>query len=300
MPAVIPPIPILLSLSTQYANFVASIQNGDLLGMGDINTGDRITRPNVVPLLILLVLVIFYLLMTIVWPRLPFAWAITTIMNVCRHIRKRNKVHVDSRGFIYAADLVQLKDPLRTEISPYTGEYYKIIDYGTKKCCNCVASKDEITKEETEDGWKGLFKDGLLTKCKTFLKPSYIANQVRNIGAIKYTFEVVGDHGIYSYELSKIPAYKKAMLALQETVEAIMADELDGDVDWNHRYSRTKGKNLKKSVVEEYERKRKQRIIDEQKKKKVYFLMMGVSVCVYVMLCFCSLEICINYLLFCV
>ena len=159
---------------------------------------------------------------------------------------------------------------MRTEISPFTGEYYKLIDYGqTSLFSRCRKHKDEITKAETEDGWKGLYKDGMLSKCKTFLKPTYFGNHVRNVGAIKNTYEVVGDHGVFTYEISRIPQYKNAMRALKETMDLILSDEMDVNVNWNHHGSKTRGKNIKQSVMEEYEKKRKQRILDEQKKKKV-------------------------------
>lgn len=79
---------------------------------------------------------------------------------------------------------------------------------------------------------------------------------------------MVGDHGVFSYEISRIPAYKGAIKALFETMELILTDEADHNIDWNHASSKTRGKNVKKSVMEEYERKRKERILAEQKKKK--------------------------------
>lgn len=73
---------------------------------------------------------------------------------------------------------------------------------------------------------------------------------------------------MFTYEISRIPQYKSAMRALKETMDLILSDELDSNVDWNHAGAKTRGKNLKQSVMEEYERKRKDRILAEQKKKK--------------------------------
>lgn len=266
LPDAVENISILKSLSDQYSDFAGDM-DGYKLG-GVLSLGSRITRPSILPLFGLFVMIVFYLLFAFIWPKLPIAWVVSRFMNCLRQCKK-NRVHTDNRGFVYNVDLMNLKDPLRTEISPYTGEYYKLIEYGQRTLCSrCSKSKDEITKAETEDGWKGLYKDGMLSKCKTFLKPTYFGNHIRNVGAIKNTYEIVGDHGVFTYEISRIPQYKNAMRALKETMDLILSDEMDVNVNWNHHSSKTRGKNIKQSVMEEYENKRKQRILDEQKKKK--------------------------------
>ncbi len=269
LPDAVESISILQTLSDEYAEFAETMDGYRLFGF--INLGSRITRPNVLPLLVLLAAIVIYMFLAYIWPKLPIHWVIKRSLNCVRQCKK-NRVHTDNRGFIYNADLMALKDPLRTETSPYCGEYYKLIEYGNASsiCSMCSKPRDEITMADTEDGWKGLYKDGVLSKCKTFLKPTHFGNQVRNVGAIKNTYEVVGDHGVFSYEISKIPQYRNAIRALKETMDLILSDEMDTNVNWNHSSSKTRGKNIKQNVMEEYERKRKQRILDEQKRKKVY------------------------------
>jgi hypothetical protein len=250
-----------------YNQFVESLQNREVF---IINLGTRITRPTIVPLCAMLALIVLYILMKFIWPKLPVAWFITSFRKLIAGLSKGRKVHADARGFIYNIDLLRLKDPLRTESSPFTGEYYKIIDYGSQRCC--FGHKDEITKEDTEAGWKGLYRDGLLTKCKTFLKPALLPNgSTRNAGAIKHTHEVISDHAVSTYEISKIPSYRTAILALQETMDLILQDEMDPNINWNHYNNKTGSGALAKGKMEAYEKNRKERIMANQKVKKVIF-----------------------------
>jgi hypothetical protein len=194
LPSSIEDIAIIVAMSDKYANFADMMQNYDVFGI--VNLGERITRPNILPLLGLFAAIVIYLLMAFVWPRLPVHWVLSRLLNCVRQCKK-NRVHIDNKGFVYNVDIMGLKvsaattttttttttsttttiiitvtkllllllllpqDPLRTEISPYTGEYYKLVDYGgSNKCGRCRTSKDEITKAETDVGWKGLYKDG--------------------------------------------------------------------------------------------------------------------------------------------
>lgn len=99
-------ISILQSLSDEYASFAADMENYELFNT--VNLGDRITRPNILPLLLLFALIVLYLLFALVWPRLPIAWILSRFMN-CIHQCKKNRVHTDNRGFVYNVDLIALK-----------------------------------------------------------------------------------------------------------------------------------------------------------------------------------------------
>lgn len=245
------------TLSENYNNF--ALNHADKIYYG-INTGSRITRGNVLPIFVFLVIVVLGLIISYIWKFTPmnilyqickFFW------KLCKAARHGNRVQ-PSKRLVTGFELIKLGDPLRTEMAPYTGDYFQYLENEIvvqRKCCG-VESIPDLTEDEAKAGWKVAYNGAHKVKMLTFQKPTRIADVNRSKGQLKKTYEIIAGHGAYSYNLFHIPQYATIMLALKEGTESILFDNLDGE-----------GRETHKSVLDAYTKRRNEKIIAAQREK---------------------------------
>ena len=143
---------------------------------------ERVFRPNVFPLLLLLIFIISIAVIQIFWKLLPFFW-IGKFLNLCDinfikykrwNYGVRNKIHVTTIDMSYRKSDVRVlrinNQPMRHS-APFTGEYFchlprssihfKLISkYYFRSCCMFNSRVDDVSREkkihymnQEEDGW---------------------------------------------------------------------------------------------------------------------------------------------------
>lgn len=178
----------------------------------------KIVRLNVFPLFVLLMIIVAAKVIVWVLQYVPLEWIYEHIILVYRKICTPNAVHAVSKikredGYLYGQDMVKLNDPLRQEMAPYTGPYYKFVRFTDQQSTRLqrflmrlgLAAQD-ITKEEEEKGWE---------LCTI---EDYVAKVKKSKGREKLTFEIIGERSCSSYAIERIPAYATAMHGLKEGI----------------------------------------------------------------------------------
>ncbi len=89
----------------------------------------RITRGNVFPLFVTLVVIVLVKLIRLFWKVLPFYWIGKAFAYVVRRcVKPADKTKVQkTKGFVHSYEILKRNDPLRTEAAPYTGSYYRYL-----------------------------------------------------------------------------------------------------------------------------------------------------------------------------
>lgn len=112
-------------------SFIRSLETKSLLPQSLDFIYHRVTRGNVFPLFVVLVLIIAVKIIRLFWKVLPFYWIGKAIHWVLRKLLKtsrENKIRVHkTKGFLHSYELLQRGDPLRTEAAPYSGAYYRYL-----------------------------------------------------------------------------------------------------------------------------------------------------------------------------
>lgn len=194
---------------------------------GDSRVGSRFNRSNVTPLVVLLIICIFVKLARLLISMIPIFSLLKCFFSFFSDLFPNHKVfELDSEGFINGWTIQKLNDPFRQEISPFSGPYYKYLKDKTAPelgCFHrCFRSDDiKFTNQEIKEGWKAMHDGNYISKVKVWRKQTKIRGVIKDKGSKKSTYEVIGDHGCYSYHLIKIPAYKMIMEALQQGIRAI-------------------------------------------------------------------------------
>ena len=217
----------------------------------------RATRPNCVPLTVLLIISIVILLLEKLWRVLPVFWAIK-IMKCIISIISQDKtaaVHhdvassdmargedhdliIDTSDYLTEFEIHELNHHLRQESAPFTGEYYQycydlVEEDRRQKACWCFRpsrkhDSDFISDDDKVQNWH-LAKDGkYVIKEKLWNRTTVHNGEVRKKGEPKRTFELLDETGTSSYELDRVPRYKLAMKALEEGI--LLHEEL-ADID---------------------------------------------------------------------
>lgn len=121
------------------------------------------------------------------------------------------------------------KDPLRSEMAPYTGDYYhyarsEYIKQGG--CCKALRQlvSDDLTDEEVALGWRMTYIGEHKVKMITWDNNTRVNGVFRKKGSTQRTYEVVGQYGCWSYEIYRIPQYRSIMMAIQEGMQSILQD----------------------------------------------------------------------------
>lgn len=282
-------------VSDNYNSWVED-QEGRSLVFG-LNAGHRLTRGNVFPLFVLLVIIV---VLEFGGPLLRYSplhalYHFMRIISTCfSHCCRRHCSCLCNclccggkrKHSVKGIELMGMKDPLRAETAPYTGDYfhYARSEYIKQKgCCKGLRHlvTDELTESEIEAGWRMTYIGEHKVKMITWENNTRVNGVFRRKGSTQRTYEVVGQYGCWSYELHRIPHYRSIMMAIQEGMESILQDiehDKDGagesDLRKKSDASATEGDDHYKSatkrlsVVDKYKQRHleKQQSIAETKK----------------------------------
>ncbi|CAM6032032.1 unnamed protein product, partial [Sphagnum compactum] len=125
------------------------------------------------------------------------------------------------RSTISGFDLIQLHDELRQEAAPFSEKYYSYVldkDDIPNTCSKMICNTDPLFLSEQEilDGWVLVDHDKYVLKCKVWVSDTHDHDVSNPVGDFKRTFEVIADEGCHSYNLEMIPAYRKAIIGLEQ------------------------------------------------------------------------------------
>ena len=224
----------------KYNDFMEN-QEGRDLGFG-INAGHRLTRATVFPLVVVLALIVIldFGRAIILYSPLHLVYQLCRIVGsffwrccCMKGIGKKKKV----KGI----DLMAKKDPLRTEMAPYTGDYFhyarsEYIKQGDA-CCKALRHlvTDDLTDEEIATGWRMTYIGEHKVKMITWENNTRVNGVFRKKGSTQRTYEVIGQYGCWSYVIYRIPQYRSIMMAIQEGMESILQDiEHDEELREHH------------------------------------------------------------------
>jgi hypothetical protein len=226
------------SPSTQaYETFLANIRGEQSShDGGDGYIRDRIFRTNVFPLFILLLVTLLGIFLNRFWKQLPVFWVWKILQFVVMSIFYTTKdIFADQSegGMIDPWDLLRMKDPLRRQSSPFTGEYYRFVKHKDEIPDTCVqmfeyAYLTQLNETEMEEGWRMEDRSDFVVQVKEFTEDGKRIDGHRvHKGEKKLTYEVIQDHRCNSYDVERVPAYKLAIHGLREGIAHQLYDEND-------------------------------------------------------------------------
>lgn len=212
----------------------------------------RVFKPNVFPLLLLLAMAIVAAVVQILWKFLPFFWIekIASFVSelLWRPCCKSVKVHaVTDDTFLRSClqsdiRVLRLNAQALKHSAPFTGEYFCYLprfflaEKTHKSCCDGgkrrpVLARWELLENANKymNGW--IYLDSIEVsstgtaakdeqysayKVKKWISRSCVDGVVRQQGDLKMTYEVIQDHGCSSYALEKIPGYEIVIKGFKE------------------------------------------------------------------------------------
>mmetsp|Transcript_15197 Transcript_15197/g.22859 ORF Transcript_15197/g.22859 Transcript_15197/m.22859 type:complete len:1310 (+) Transcript_15197:270-4199(+) len=225
-------------VSELYNNWVEKQTERDILFF---NTGDRITRGNVFPLFVLMVIIVVTTFIFNAMKHSPIYYFAKVIHWTWTHIQL-NKASNGRTKKLSPFEIAKRGDPLRAEMAPFTGDYYQFLQSEfekSKRVSRCLGFitkfvRPDLTEEELQQGWRVSYQGAYKVKMAQWMRTTRVAGVGRPKGSIQRTYELISLHGCYSYNLYKIPHYKTVMIAIQEGIESVAADMemgLENDVD---------------------------------------------------------------------
>jgi hypothetical protein len=118
------------SASTQaYDTFLSTLrQSNGGFGIASV----RLFQPNVFPLFCLLIIVLVGVFLIHFWKQLPVFWVFKMLEFVVQSLTRSAEnifQNQNDMGTIEGWDLLRLKDPLRRQSAPFTGEYFRYVKH---------------------------------------------------------------------------------------------------------------------------------------------------------------------------
>ena len=173
-------------------------------------------QDNTFVLFVTLLIILLVKVIRKIWFLLPFYWIFhfyQTLKKIC--CGGKRKVQANENGLIKPYDIYMLKHPLRREMAPFTGGYYKFIRMVDEipGCweANCKKVMPDLTDEEENSGWKVTIMDDIYdVKAKVFGATVMVDGFMRNRGSYRYTYEIMGEDPEKSltYDLKFLPLHK--------------------------------------------------------------------------------------------
>jgi len=98
----------------------------------------KVVRANVFPLFFLFLFVILLKVLRAIWDRVPLYWVMEVLSRLAKFICRLKDVPsllklVGPDGYVHGYDLLRLRDPLRLEMAPYTGNYFRYMKHVEEK-----------------------------------------------------------------------------------------------------------------------------------------------------------------------
>lgn len=150
---------------------------------------------------------------------------------VASGVRKKKRKNAPK---IHTYDLYVINHPLRQASAPFTGEYFQysrkdeIAQISTNQpCCTLTRPRSIVdprflSPDEVNRGWK-IAEKGKHFVRKQLLSAADGSDAIRAAGSWRRTYEVVQSHGLNTYRLEHIPAYKDAMTGIRLAIAATAA-----------------------------------------------------------------------------
>ncbi len=202
----------------------------------------RAIRPNTFPLFILFAIIFIALVIRNMYRFVPIYWLfrLSMAINKCVKTMRRRKDEVEDDGYIEPSTLFEMKDPLRREFAPFTGEYYKFVPIESVKipkkgCCTGLCSEEEIDEAISADdrsvGWDVVTYQSRYggtgehyIKIKVWPEKVMLPGGItREKGSQKCTFEILNEMKVlFSYQENMIQAFRMSMLGDHELVSQEM------------------------------------------------------------------------------
>lgn len=204
----------------------------DILVSGPISYAqERLLRPNIFPLFILLLLTVAYYPLRFIFRYIIPLELLISVFRKCFCTQKHETAVSSRRDGITGYELMLLNDELRQEAAPFSEQYYSYVLSQEKavKFCRPLCRKkeslfEELSKQEQREGWLHVGRGRHVLKCKVWTQTTDLGYTVRRPGEFKKTHEVIADAGCNSFNLASIPVYKKAIIALEQGAKNLQLD----------------------------------------------------------------------------
>ena len=126
------------------------------------------------------------------------------------HIRA-SKLRTGPAQKVYSFDLLAKGDHLRAESAPFTGDYFQFLGSEfdkSKRMMRCLGFlkkfvAPDLTEEEMQHGWRVSYHGPYKVKVCQWEKATRVAGVARPAGSVKRTYEMISDHGCWSYQLHR-------------------------------------------------------------------------------------------------
>ncbi|RYY88736.1 hypothetical protein EON63_01915, partial [archaeon] len=209
------------SASSSYDKFLKGIR--DESG-GYSFARDKLFRPNVFPLFMLLMIVGVGVVLRKLWRELPISWFLNMIARQIKHLFIQDDIFAmqTDEGKISGWDLLRLDDPLRQQSSGLTKEYYRYVKHRDEIPDTCYrmfsyAYLTKMTEIDVEEGWKLEDRGDFVVKVKIWREEHKRSDGSKaKVGTLKHTYEVIADHRCNSYNIEKVPAYYLPVRGIRE------------------------------------------------------------------------------------
>lgn len=197
----------------------------------------RITAPNVLPLFVFMLIVVGGAILNLTWKYLPVYWMYKLFQILLRYYCKSDadiyekQDDAAKKESIHPWQLVKTGDPLRQQMAPYSGDYFRYLKHkaeipNTWFQMFSYHGLTQLSEIESEEGWMIAEKRDFVVKVKGWMETHHRSDRtVARPGEWKRTYEVIGDHRCCSYNIERIPAYKIAIKGLREGINALMLNQ---------------------------------------------------------------------------
>lgn len=225
-------LPSSLQVLHGYPVFVAGLQNNSYGLPASLQfLKNRLVSANTLPLFVLFLIIVVYKVVVVLlrWSPLYLLLdlyrrvrvaaakrrAYSQLSNESSNKNNNNK----SASVIDPYSLSKIRDGLRQEAAPFTGQYFCYLKHkgeipNTCKAMFAYGTLTKLTEIDSEDGWQVQQQSlDLTVKVKVFTATIMAENgMTRMAGEVKRTFEVISDYRCFSYRLEKIPRYRSTLL----------------------------------------------------------------------------------------
>lgn len=197
----------------------------------------KIGRANVFPLFFLLMVIVSLMVLRRIFPYLPTTYFFRIVKSLFQFIRTLGHANIRrlarADGYIHGQDLAELKDPLRPEMAPFTGSYFKYLRpvqsrfrFSLFACL--FGRRPDLTEEEKSDGWTLQNREEYIIKVKIDTLMGDAPRETK-------TFELINSKTCCTYSIERVPAYVPAMKALKKGLGIEVASDSQNDVTNDQR-----------------------------------------------------------------
>ena len=208
---------------------------------------NRLFLPHIFPMFVLLALfiVVKVVIKVVKYVLVP---PLVTMARAVAPWRCKKRRLLNAEGKLVPYELLQLRDPLRRQSSPFTGEYVRLLRPAAdadkppqQPLCSCIpwpaammkhccagcrrVVRVDLTEAEAEQGWIVEARDAYLVKFQEWAEMTNLGGVVRLQGERRRTHEVIMASGCSTFMFNRMPAYRLTLQSMgDENLNGMMMD----------------------------------------------------------------------------